>query len=204
MQHLAYLKVTPQSNQVASQQKLLGYGFTFHTHATNVCGSYTMVGTSKSHFTHETKGMWPLHFKHSHWWKRRSQSKFASHYAWGTNKVCECTMDVKSTWIPTCHQMDHVSCLLGYFQKSPLEGKLNTKSRDHCIFFFIMCKDPTWIEIRWNTIWSRAWSHMTSRDTWEPVTGLHEFGSVWDSLWTLLLGSHNSMVMTLGSCVKWP
>jgi hypothetical protein len=24
-----------------------------------------------------------LHFKESHWWKRWSQSKFASHYAWG-------------------------------------------------------------------------------------------------------------------------
>ena len=36
-----------------------------------ICFLYT-----KSHFTHETKGMWPLHFKRSHWWKRRSQSKF--------------------------------------------------------------------------------------------------------------------------------
>ena len=26
----------------------------------------------------------------------------------GTNRVCECKMDVKSTWIPTWHQMDHV------------------------------------------------------------------------------------------------
>ena len=35
-----------------------------------------------------------LHFKHSRWWKRRSRSKFASHYAWGTNGVCECKMNV--------------------------------------------------------------------------------------------------------------
>ena len=35
------------------------------------------------------------HFKHSHWWKRRSRFKFASHYARGTNGVCECKMDVK-------------------------------------------------------------------------------------------------------------
>ena len=33
---------------------------------------------------------WPLHFKHSHWWKRWSLSKFASHYTWGTNGVSEC------------------------------------------------------------------------------------------------------------------
>jgi hypothetical protein len=43
----------------------------------------------KGHFTHEIESRWPLHFKHSHWWKRRSRSKFASHYAWGTNGVCE-------------------------------------------------------------------------------------------------------------------
>jgi len=36
------------------------------------------------------KGPWPLHFKHSHWWKRRSQSKFTSHYGWRTNKVSGC------------------------------------------------------------------------------------------------------------------
>ena len=46
---------------------------------------------------HETKGMWPLHFKHSHWWKRQSWSNFASHYTWGTNIVSECKMDAKST-----------------------------------------------------------------------------------------------------------
>ena len=33
----------------------------------------------------------------------------ASHYAWGTKCVCECKMDVRSTWIPIWHQMDHVS-----------------------------------------------------------------------------------------------
>jgi hypothetical protein len=38
---------------------------------------------------------WLLHFKHSHWWKRRSRSKFASHYAWGTNGVCECQVGCK-------------------------------------------------------------------------------------------------------------
>ena len=40
-------------------------------------------------FTHKTEGPWPLHSKHSRWWKRRSRwSKFAtSHYAWGTNGV---------------------------------------------------------------------------------------------------------------------
>ena len=51
----------------------------------------------ESHLTHKTESPWPLRFKHSHWWKRQSWSKFASHYAWGTNEVSECTMDVKYT-----------------------------------------------------------------------------------------------------------
>ena len=84
---------------------------------------------SKGHFTHETESPCPLHFKHSHWWKRRSRSKFASRYAWGTNGVCDCKMDVKSTWIPTWHRMDlgHLDC----FQKPSLGGRPNTKLRDH-------------------------------------------------------------------------
>ena len=60
-----------------------------------------------------------FHFKHSHWWKRRSRSKFtASHYNCGTNGACECKMDVKSTWILTWHQMDHVLWSLGLFSKT--------------------------------------------------------------------------------------
>jgi hypothetical protein len=81
----------------------------------------TGLGTkTEGHFTHETESLCPLlHFKRSHWWKRRSRSKFtASHYAWGINGVCECEMDVKSTWSPTWHQMDHVSWSLGLFSKT--------------------------------------------------------------------------------------
>jgi hypothetical protein len=72
----------------------------------------------KGHLTHETESPRPLHFKHSHWWKWQSRSKFASHYAWGTNGVCECKMDLKSTSIPTWHQMDHVSWSLGWVSKT--------------------------------------------------------------------------------------
>ena len=73
---------------------------------------------NKSHFTHETESPWPLHFKRSHWWKRWSRSKFASHYAWGTNGVCEYKTGVKSTWIPTRHRTDHVSWSLGLFSET--------------------------------------------------------------------------------------
>jgi hypothetical protein len=37
--------------------------------------------------THENEGMWPLHFKHSHWWEKVGQSKFTSHHARGTTRV---------------------------------------------------------------------------------------------------------------------
>jgi hypothetical protein len=78
------------------------------------------LGRPKGHFTHKTESPWPSHFKHSHWWKRWSRSKFASHYARRTNGVCECKMDVKSTWILTWHQMDHVSWSFGLFSKNHL------------------------------------------------------------------------------------
>ena len=59
-------------------------------------------------------------------------------------------MDVKSTWIPTWHPMDHVSWSLGLLQRLPLGGRPNTKSGDYgtpnihnrWLFYFIMCEDP--------------------------------------------------------------
>ena len=167
----------------------------------------------KGHFTHKTEGPWPLHFKHSHWWKRWSWSKFASHYAWETNGVCECKMDVKSTWILTWRRLDHVSWSLGLFQKPPLEGRPDTKLGDHytpnvhnrwCILFYHVW-EPAWIKICWNSNCLRAQSRMTShyilrvRDhtTWFWRCVGTAFGH-------FLLGSHNFMVTALGSCVKWP
>jgi hypothetical protein len=60
----------------------------------------------------------------SHQWKRWSRSRFASHYTSRTNWVSWCKMDVKSTWIPTWHQVDHVSWSLVVFSKPPLGGRL--------------------------------------------------------------------------------
>ena len=42
------------------------------------------------------------------------------------------------------------------------------------LFYFIMCEDLTWIEVRRNSIWLRVWSHMTSHYTWGPVTTLRD------------------------------
>ena len=95
-------------------------------------------------------------------------------------------MDVKSTWIPTWHRMDHVSWALGLFSKPPLVGRPNTKPRDHgtpnahnCWFILLYYVwRPRWIEIHWNSIWLRPWSYMTSHYTWGSVTTLHDFGGV--------------------------
>ena len=57
------------------------------------------LSLSLGHVTHESESTWPLHFKHSHWWKRRSLSKFTSHYSWRNNGVHEYELDVKSAWI---------------------------------------------------------------------------------------------------------
>ena len=142
----------------------------------------------KGHFTHETKSMWPLHFKHSHWWKGRSWSKFASHYAWITTGACECKMDVRSTWIHS-YMASAESCFMvtwTIFKKLPLGGRPNTKPRDcgtpnahnHWFNLFYHVWGPTWIENHWNSIRLRAQSHMTSHYTWGSVTTLHDVGGV--------------------------
>ena len=46
--------------------------------------------------------------------------------------MCDCKIDVESTWIPTLHQMDHVSRSLGLVSKNHLvEVGQNTKPGDH-------------------------------------------------------------------------
>ena len=149
------------------------------------------------HSTHETESPWPLHFKHSHWWKRRSRSKFTSHYAWGTNRVCECKMDVNSTWIPTWHQMDHVPWSFGIFSKPPLGGRPSTKPGHHDTpnahnrWFILLYHvwGPTRIENYWSSIWLKVchiWLHTTPEGPWPHYMVLEV---CWDDgLWTLSFG----------------
>jgi hypothetical protein len=167
------------------------------------------------HFTHDTDSPWPLHFKHSPLWKRRSRSKFAaSHYARGTNRVCECKMDVKSTSIPAWHW--NGSCFMVtwiVFQKPSLEGRPNTKPGDHGIpnahnCWFILLYHvwgPTWIKIHRNSIWLRALSHMTSLYTWESVTTVHGFGgALWRPLNTFFWALTFSWSRLSARVWKWP
>ena len=102
-----------------------------------------------------------------------------------TEYICECKMDVKFTWIPTWHLMDHVSWSLGLlFKKPPLWGRPTTKdhgtpnAHNRWFILFYHVWGPEWIKIQWNSIWLRARSHMTSHYTWESVITLHDFGDV--------------------------
>ena len=133
---------------------------------------------SEGHSTHETESPWPLHFNHSHWWNRRNRSKFASHYAWGTDGVCECKMYVKPTWIPTWHRMDHVSWSLGLFSKNHLLEVGLTQNQEIIalwtlttvgLFYFITCEDPCEhksIEIAFGWGPGHIRLHSTLEDPW--------------------------------------
>ena len=117
--------------------------------------------------------------------KGGAQSKFASHHAWGTHEASECKMFVKFgflhgiKWIMFHGHLD-------YFQKPSLEGRPNTKPRDHNTpkspnrkFTIInhMCEDPTEIEIHRNSNRLRARTHTASHCTRGPMTTLHDSGS---------------------------
>ena len=100
--------------------------------------------------------------------------------------VCECKVDVTSTWISSWHQINCFYGPLDCFQNHLLEVDL-TQNRETMalrnlttviLFYFIMCEDSAWIKIHWNSIWLRARSHMTSHYTWWPMTTLHGFGGI--------------------------
>jgi hypothetical protein len=102
---------------------------------------------------------------------------------------------------------------LDSFWISPLRDRPNTKPGDcgtlnvrhRWFILFHNVWGPSWVEMHGNSIWLRARSHMTSqlhlgvRDhmTWFWRCVGMAFGR-------FLLGPHNFMVVTLGSCVKWP
>ena len=145
-------------------------------------------GLSKGHFTHKTKSPWPsLHFKHTHWWKRQSWSKFSSHCAWGTNRVSECKMDVKvymdsymalngSCFMLTWTIFKNRLLEIGLTQNQGDHGTLKAHKRWFVLFYHVW--GLTWIEMHWNSIWLSAWSCMAPHYTWGSVTTLHDFGGV--------------------------
>ena len=53
-----------------------------------------------------------IHFKHSHGWKRWSWSKFASHYTWGTNGVCNWMQDGCKVYMAFSYTVSDGSCFM--------------------------------------------------------------------------------------------
>ena len=158
-----------------------------HPHTLNMIHNSGKGIQFKGHFTHETESPWPFPFKHSHWWKRRSRSKFTSHYAWGTNGVflwmqdgCKVYMDsFRHGIIGACFTITWTFCKNHFSKVSPTQkpgdnGIPNAHNRGLVLYYHVW--GPVWIGIHWNSIWLRARSHMTSHYTWRLVTTLHGFG----------------------------
>jgi hypothetical protein len=119
------------------------------------------------HFTHKTKSPWPLHFKFPHWWRRQSRSKFASHYSRGTNGVFLHVIK----WIMFHGHLD-------YFQKPPLGGRPNTKTRrphhsersQPLIYSILSCMkihmNRKFIKIAFGWGPGHIWLHTTQESPW--------------------------------------
>ena len=117
-----------------------------------------------------------------------------------TEYISKCKMDVKSTWIPTWRQPDHVFMVTCFII---LEVGL-TQSREVVALQIFILFYHVWgharIEIHGNCIWLKIghiWLHTTLEGPW-PHSML--LGVSRDGLWTLLFGlsqsqCHNSWLV---------
>ena len=160
--------------------------------------------------TSHTKLRTPDHFNsNTHWWKRRSRSKFASHYAWGTNGVCECKMDVTSTWdsymtLNGSSFMVTRTIFINHLLEVGVIWNHKTISLQTLttidLLYFIMVEDPhewKFIEISFGWAPGDIWLHTTVEDQWPHYMILD---MPWDGLWTLSFGlpkfhGHNSWLV---------
>ena len=126
----------------------------------------------KGHFPHETEGPRPFHFKHSHWWKRQSWSKFATsplrsrdQWSMWMQDGCKVYMDSYMSLNGSCFMVTWT-----IFKKPYLEVRFETKLGDHdtpnahnrWFILFYHVWGPAWIKMHWINIWSRTRSHMAS------------------------------------------
>jgi hypothetical protein len=151
---------------------------------------------SKGHFTHETENPGPYHFtfKHSHWWKRRSRSKFASHYAWGTNGVYKWMQDGCKVYMAPNGSCFMVTWIV--FKNHLLDVGLTQNwhpEHSQSVVYSILSYVKTPHEykfIEFLFIWLRTRSHMTSLHTWGSVITLHDVGMAFGTLSFGLSQSH--------------
>ena len=69
------------------------------------------------------------------------------------------------------------STLIGGKHKLGDHGPSKAHSRWFILFYHVW-GGYAWMKIHWDSIWLRAWSHVTSHYTWRFVTTLHDFGGV--------------------------
>ena len=162
----------------------------------------------EGHSTHETEGPWPLHFKHSHWWKKADlvQVRFTlrsrNQRSMWMQDGCKVYMDYYMASNGSCFMVIWI-----IFKNHLLEAGLTQNQEIVALqtfttvdlFYFIMGWGPAWmkfIEIAWGWGPSHVWLQTTlevhDHITWFWRCLEMAFGH-------FLLGSHNFMVITLGS-----
>ena len=104
---------------------------------------------TKGHFTHESESPWPLHFKHSHWWKRWAGPSTLHTMLEGPTKY------MNARWMWSLHGFLHgIKWIvfrdhLDNFKNHLLEVGLTQKRKTMALWFlttvdlfcFIMCED---------------------------------------------------------------
>jgi hypothetical protein len=139
------------------------------------------------------------HFKHSHWWKRRSRSKFAaSHYAWGTDGGSMWVNAIR--WMQSPHGFLHdIKWImfhghLGCYRKPPLGVGLPQNQETIALrtlttvdYFILSCVRTYMNRNSLKYGWGRGyvWLHTTLEGPWPHYMILEV---CWDALWTLSFG----------------
>ena len=137
----------------------------------------------QDHFTHKTESPWPWHFQHSHWWKKAKPVQLRSPVRLRDQRSIYMWMqDGRKVYTDSCMASNGPRFIVTWtlFKRD----RPNTKPGDrgtpnaHNRWFILFCHvwGPVWIKIKWNSIWLRAQSHMTSHYTWGSVTTKHNFG----------------------------
>ena len=149
------------------------------------------LGNLRAHFTLATESPWPVHFKRSHWWKRRSRSKFATYTT--LEGPTQCVNDAR--WIWSLHGFLHdIEWIVFhghwdyFFKKPPCGGRFKlTQNWDimafwcsqpliYSIFSFVRtCTNRNLFGIAFGWGPSHKWLCTTLEGS---VTTLHGFGGI--------------------------
>ena len=155
-----------------------------------------------------------LHFKHFHWWKRWTRSKFASHCAWGTNRVCVWMQDGCKVYMDS-YMASNGSCFMitsmTIFKDHLLDIKWETMALQTLTTLVVLCEDPheyKFIAITFGWGPNHRWLHTTFEDPWPHYMMLEV---CCDGLWTYSFGlsqfhSHGSSLVcavALNNSSRW-